>query len=89
MLIASMTLLTVLLGAAVVVLVRRGLRKRRPSPAVEPVSFTRCGTWVLESGGTIRMGFGPTVEEWSLGEDGELKVRTTNAADDAGTSAPR
>ena len=85
MLIASMTFLAALLGAAVVVLVRRGLRKRRPSPAVEPVSFTRCGTGVLESGGTIIMGFGSTVEEWSLDEDGELKVRTTNAAVAAGT----
>ena len=65
--------------------IRQRLRAEYVQPPWEP---TRCGTHILENGGTIVMGFGSTIEEHSLDENGELKIRVV-AGDGADTTTLR
>ena len=76
---ATITLGLLVLIALVGFLWRDQVKHRRRVAAQQPMKHTRCGTFVLERGGTITMGFGPIVEEHTLDENGVLKVRILDA----------
>jgi len=58
---------------------RDQVKHRRRVAAQPPMKHTRCGTGILERGGTITKGFGSIVEEHTLDENGVLKVRILDA----------
>ena len=60
---------------ALVIFLWRHQAKHRRRMAAQRIKHTRCGTGILESGGTITMGCGSIVEEHTLHENGVLKVR--------------
>ena len=70
-----LTLGALVLIALVGFLWRDQVKHRRRVAAQPPMKHTRCGTFDLERGGTITMGFGPIVEEHTLDENGVLQVR--------------